>query len=82
MPPPERNAHPTVTFRFDLISTRQDSWGGGQFCSFFQDVILIGWLYLPGRIAGGGRSFLTHFIWMASISEGIGAMEMLVPWIC
>ena len=30
----------------------------------------------------GGRTFLTHFIWMASISEGIGATEVLVPYFC
>ena len=38
--------------------------------------------YLPGRIAGGGRTFLTDFIWMASISKSIGATEVLVPYFC
>ena len=38
--------------------------------------------YLPGRIAGGGRTILVDNIWMASISEGIGATEVLVPYFC
>ena len=38
--------------------------------------------YLPGRIAAGGWTFLTDFIWMASISGSIGATEVLVPYFC
>ena len=36
-------------------------------------------VYLPGRIAGVGRIISVNNIWMASISESIGATEVLIP---
>ena len=51
---PHRRSHPIATFRFDLISTRQDSWGG---CDNFPAFLMMS-LYLFDDGSYGGASTL------------------------